>query len=88
LSNFRWITCRLCSKVLKVYFLKQSELNALNNSNSKGNIGKPSAAAGFNDELSSLHESEIERELQNLTPVVSTIILPGLLNLDESDVRL
>lgn len=38
--------------------------------------------------LSNLHENELERQLQNLTPIVSNIILANLLKLSEDDVRL
>jgi len=37
--------------------------------------------------LTNLHENELERQLQNLTPIVSNIILANLLRLSEDDVR-
>ena len=36
--------------------------------------------------LSNLHENELDRQLQNLTPIVSNIILANLLKLSEDDV--
>ncbi len=37
--------------------------------------------------LSNLHEDELERQLQNMTPIVSNIILANLLRLTEDDLR-
>lgn len=37
--------------------------------------------------LSNLHENELERQLQNITPIVSNIILANLLKLSEDDVN-
>jgi hypothetical protein len=36
--------------------------------------------------LTNLHENELERQLQNMTPIVSNIILHNLLKLSENDV--
>ena len=38
--------------------------------------------------LTNLHENELERQLQNLTPIVSNIILANLLMLSEDDVSI
>jgi hypothetical protein len=37
--------------------------------------------------LSNLHENELERQLQNITPIVSNIILANLLRLSDNDLR-
>lgn len=37
--------------------------------------------------LTNLHENELERQLQNMTPIVSNIILANLLRLSEDDLR-
>lgn len=39
-----------------------------------------------NLQLSNLHENELERQLQNMTPIVSNIILANLMRLSEDDV--
>lgn len=38
--------------------------------------------------LSNLHEKELQKQLNNMTPIVSSIILANLLRLSEDDVRL
>lgn len=38
--------------------------------------------------LSYLHENELERQIKNLTPIVSNIILANLLKLSDDDVIL
>lgn len=85
----------LCSKVLKDYCIQQSELIAINNS--KQQEGGKKNSGDFEDEaeadnedrhlsLSDLHENELERQLQNITPIVSNIILANLLKLSDDDV--
>ena len=37
--------------------------------------------------LSNLHENELERQLQNITPIVSNIILGNLLRLSDDDLK-
>ena len=36
--------------------------------------------------LTNLHENELERQLQNITPIVSNIILANLAKLSDDDV--
>lgn len=83
----------LCSKVLKDYCLQQSELIAINSSKQeegKKLHGEDDDLDDMDDHqlsLSNLHENELERQLQNITPIVSNIILANLLKLSEDDVR-
>jgi hypothetical protein len=84
--------------VLKDYCLQQSELNAINNSKQEehNNYGREidDEDGGGNSSrdlekepnIHNLHENELERQLQNLTPIVSNIILANLLKLSEEDV--
>lgn len=37
--------------------------------------------------LSNLHENELERQIQNITPIVSNIILSNLLRLSDEDLK-
>ncbi len=84
--------------MLKDYCLQQSELNAINNSKQEehNNYGREidDEDGGGNSSrdlekepnIHNLHENELERQLQNLTPIVSNIILANLLKLSEEDV--
>lgn len=77
----------MCKKILKDYAFKQTELNTLNNSkNEDAKSATPGAQPASSrssksggsvdsgkDEpnITYLHENEIDRELQNLTPIVA-----------------
>jgi hypothetical protein len=76
---------------LKDYCLQQSELNSINNSKQEENSHTNGDAEDDEGEekelsLSNLHENELERQLQSITPVVSNVILGNLLKLQEADV--
>ena len=82
----------LCSKVLKDYCLQQSELNSINSSkqeenNHAGDVDDEDENSDKDLSLSNLHENELERQLQNITPIVSNIILANLLRLTDNDLR-
>mmetsp|Transcript_22235 Transcript_22235/g.16668 ORF Transcript_22235/g.16668 Transcript_22235/m.16668 type:complete len:228 (+) Transcript_22235:1960-2643(+) len=82
----------LCSKVLKDYCLQQSELNTINNSKREEGHqfeGDDEEEPDSDQEPSTtnLHEKEIERSLENLTPIVSVVILGNLLRLSDSDLK-
>lgn len=74
----------LCSKVLKDYCLQQSELVAVMSSK-REEEARPADTKEMLL-LTNLHENELERQLQNLTPIVSHIILANLLKLPDDDV--
>lgn len=67
----------------------QSELNAINSSKQEENSNN---VVDVEDEenkdlsLTNLHENELERQLQNITPIVSNIILANLAKLSDEDV--
>jgi len=85
----------LCSRVLKDYCLQQSELiSIMNSKREESTHSRPShdldpadTEDERNKELANLHENELERQLQNMTPIVSNIILANLMRLSEDDVR-
>lgn len=82
----------LSSKVLKDYCLMQSELNAINSSKQEENTNNVTDhEEEENDKelsLTNLHENELERQLQNITPIVSSIILANLSKLSDGDVSI
>jgi hypothetical protein len=65
----------LCSKVLKDYVLKHSELESI--SASKG--------AGYrsNDQLAGLHEQELGKQLSHMNSIVANVILENMMVLDD-----
>jgi hypothetical protein len=74
----------LCSKVLKDYILKHSELISINTS--KNALREP-GSAGNDDQLSALHETELEKQLSHQSPIVSQVILENLYNLPDEDLH-
>ena len=73
----------LCSKVLKEYILKNSELISINTSKNSHLPG----SAGNEDQLSALHETELEKQLSHQSPIVSQVILENLHKLPDSDLH-
>ena len=66
-------------KVLKDYNLKHSELISINNSKSSNK--EPASAE---DQLSALHETELEKQLAHMGPIVDQVILENLLNFKDN----
>jgi len=79
--------------VIKDYSLKQSELTAIFNSKQEENYAgqnEEEAEPGLKEgepSTENLHEEELDRQLNNLTPIVSGLILPQLNKLNDQDVR-
>ena len=66
--------------MLKDYNLKHSELISINAS--KQSNKEP---ANAEDQLSALHETELEKQLSHMSPIVDQVILENLLNLKDSE---
>lgn len=75
----------LCSKVLKDYVLKHSELVSINTSKKAGQA--PQAAQETADKLSHLHEEELEKQLLHLGPIVHSVILENLMLLSDDELQ-
>lgn len=73
----------LCSKVLKDYVLKHSELVSINTSKKAGQA--PQATQETADKLSHLHEEELEKQLVHLGPIVHSVILENLMLLKDDE---
>lgn len=82
----------LCSKVLKDYVLKHSELVSINASkktqDDKGakRVGQGPAATS-EEQLSDLHEKELERQLVHAGPIVHQVILENLMRLQDPELQ-
>ena len=74
----------LCSKVLKDYVLKHSELVSINTSKKAGQVPQASQDA---DKLSHLHEEELEKQLVHLGPIVHSVILENLMLLSDDELQ-
>jgi hypothetical protein len=73
----------LVSKVLKDYVLKHSELISINASKGAGH--RPLKQSINEDQLSALHEAELGKQLQHLSPIIHSVILENLLKLSDSN---
>lgn len=69
---------KLCNKVLVEYQLKSRELLTLR---------QIVDAENKQDEIKHLHDDELERQITNLTPIVSTHILENLNKMQDSQIR-
>lgn len=74
-----------CSKVLKDYVLKHSELISINQS--KQSHGQQNPSSQGEDQLSALHEIELEKQLSHQSNIVHQVILENLLKLKDSDLH-
>ena len=68
------------SKVFKDYNLKNSELISINTSKSSNK-----EPVNAEDQISALHETELEKQLTYMGPIIDQVILENLLNLKDSD---
>lgn len=76
----------LCSKVLKDYVLKHSELMSIKDSK-QTNTNAASRPISNEDQLSALHETELDKQLIHQSPIVHQVILENLLNLEDADLH-
>ncbi len=69
----------MCCKVIKNYIKKQEDYTVLNKARTDGKEESDVPEA-------TIHEQELERQLLNLTPLISDTILPNLSALTDDDV--
>lgn len=71
----------LCSKVLKDYVLKHTELVSINTSKKAGQVAQSQDA----DSLSYLHEDNLQKQIVHLVPIVHSVILENLMKLSDEE---
>jgi len=74
----------LCTKVLKDYSLKHSELVSIKTNHIQSSL---SDAQSPESEISKLHKAELEKQLSHQGPIIHQVILENMLQVEEAQLN-